>query len=180
MGPPELVVEQYLRHVEEEARVSRELRGIGNPTTGNLKLGENRYGTLEAEIDEVRIQSCNGPTSSITTGDALQVEIDYSVHDRNLVGIFGVSISDAKGQTVVDLLMRDERPIMGTDGDRGSLTLHIERLDLGAGHYSINVGIFSPDFQETYDYHWDNYPLEVSGPAAGHGCLVPPRRWIRG
>ena len=52
----------------------------------------------------------------------------------------------------------------------------IERLDLGHGDYWLNVGVFSSDWTECFDYAWQAVPFEVDGPTES-GPMVPPMRW---
>jgi hypothetical protein len=44
----------------------------------------------------------------------------------------------------------------------------------------IDVGLYSPDWETVYDYHWHVYTLHVSGPAGGKGALRPPHSWRLG
>jgi lipopolysaccharide transport system ATP-binding protein len=55
--------------------------------------------------------------------------------------------------------------------------LNIERLDIAAGEYLLDVGIYSADWNRTYDYHFGAYPLTVLGPEPGAGMMAPPLSW---
>ena len=67
---------------------------------------------------------------------------------------------------------------VGAGGLRVSLGL--ERLDLVPGDYLLDVGIHSPNWEYAYDFHWQAYPLRVTGRSAGEGMLRPAHRWEAG
>ena len=60
----------------------------------------------------------------------------------------------------------------------GRVNLTLERIDLAPGSYHVTVGLFSPDWQQVYDYHAEVYPLRVIGTRPTKGLLNPPVRWI--
>ena len=62
-----------------------------------------------------------------------------------------------------------------------TVRLNIDRLDLAAGSYTFDVGLYSEDWASTYDYHWRAYSLRVDGPPPGPSLplLAPPVRWAR-
>ena len=58
-----------------------------------------------------------------------------------------------------------------------SIALHIERLDLSAGNYHVNVGLYHPSWSHAYEYHWDVYPLTIEADVRTSGTVSPPRSW---
>jgi hypothetical protein len=57
--------------------------------------------------------------------------------------------------------------------------LTVDRLDLAAGEYAWDVGLYSADWSRTLDHHTQAYPLRVSGHHFGPGgpLLAPPMAW---
>ena len=73
----------------------------------------------------------------------------------------------------------------GVDGikvvlESGGAGFLFERLDLAAGEYVFDVGLYSGDWTRTYDYHFGAYPFSVIGRAAGAGMMAPPLSWSVG
>ena len=45
------------------------------------------------------------------------------------------------------------------------------------GEYAIDPGVYSGDWSHALDYHWQAYPLRVTGRAGGHGVTRPALAW---
>jgi lipopolysaccharide transport system ATP-binding protein len=58
-----------------------------------------------------------------------------------------------------------------------TIRLRIERLDLAAGDYFVDVGLHEQEWQYSYDNHIQAYPLRVTGTASGTSAFTPPLRW---
>ena len=54
--------------------------------------------------------------------------------------------------------------------------LTLDRLDLRAGEYKVDVGVYERNWEHVLDFHWAAYRFRVSGPA-GNGALAPPHSW---
>ena len=103
--------------------------------------------------------------------------MDYHTEQRVAGAVFVVSIAREDGTVCLDANTQTARvPVPDLRGD-GRVTLRIARLDLGAGRYHVNVGIFEGRWQHAYDYHTDVYPLTVEGTPAHKGVLTPPCEW---
>ncbi|MEZ4586202.1 MAG: hypothetical protein R2909_07365 [Gemmatimonadales bacterium] len=63
-------------------------------------------------------------------------------------------------------------PLAGT----GVVSCQIERVDLSAGRYFVDVGVYASDWSRAYDYHAKAYPLLVRG-GAPSAVLNPPQHW---
>jgi hypothetical protein len=120
-----------------------------------LRVNENRFGSLEMEITDVRLL----PNTQIKSGDSLSVEIEYLAPQHIDTPIFSVTISREDGQICFDT----NTEVMGVSllfiQGEGQIKLHLDRLDLNGGKYFIDVGIYEQTWAYAYDYHWHVYPL---------------------
>ncbi|NEV62208.1 ATP-binding cassette domain-containing protein [Thiorhodococcus minor] len=172
-GPPEMVTQRYREEMRQETKRRTPQRAPERSASGAmLEMEHNRFGSLEAEILEVRLHPCG----SLEPGEALRIEIGFRV-DRPLPSPrFNVSISRAAdGFICLDLSTghASEQALI----DNGTAVLSLQRLDLASGAYFVNVGIFRTDWRYAYDYHWHVYPLQITGGSAGEGVLAPPFAW---
>lgn len=180
-GPTQGVMDQYEALTEGRTYTpeARDMPEVASPSGGKLSLGVNRFGSQEVQITATRVLNDQGrPTRCILGGDGLIVEIEYHARrpapsPRASVGIYlpdGTACLDTN--TAISGL---ELPNLS---GRGALRLKIDRLDLAAGDYFINVGLYERDWDHTYDCHNLVYPLQVIGAAgSGKGALNPPHRW---
>ena len=88
-----------------------------------------------------------------------------------------VAIASATVRRADDLICLDTYTDVPAQPSDGRITLDIERLDLAAGEYVFDVGLYSADWTRTYDYHFGAYPFSVTGRAAGAGMMAPPLAW---
>jgi lipopolysaccharide transport system ATP-binding protein len=117
-------------------------------------------------------------TKAFRSGASLTVEIDFIAHQAVENAIFGVSAhTDADSLRCFDLSTEPDAYSIGELSGPGSISLHIDRLDLAAGRYRLDVGVYSSEWRP-YDYHWQAIPFAVHG-AIGGGPLGPPHRWHR-
>ncbi|MDZ7959635.1 MAG: ABC transporter ATP-binding protein [Aulosira sp. DedQUE10] len=177
-GEPEVVAGQYVAQMRSETQRRTPTRPPQMTKTGNeLRVNENRFGSLESEITDVRLV----PGSGINSGDSLTVEIYYLSPQFIESPIFSVSISQQDGQVCLDT----NTEIMGLNipgiQGQGKISLHITRLDLAQGKYFVNVGIYKSDWAYAYDYHWHVYSLQVQSSVSKNGIISPPCYWeLRG
>ncbi|MEO8285657.1 MAG: ABC transporter ATP-binding protein [Chloroflexota bacterium] len=178
-GPAEVVVGQYIagtaRETTRRTPISRAVQHT--PAGVALRVNENRFGSQELAIAEVRMLDAAGlPVTEIAAGDYLRVEIDYRA-DRSVEAgraeicpRFSVTITRGDGVVCFDTTGE-----AGAGG--GQVALGIARLDLRKGVYFVDVGTYTRDWSYAYDYHWHAYTLTVSGASGGKGVLDAPHRW---
>jgi lipopolysaccharide transport system ATP-binding protein len=182
-GNPATVVGQYL---DEQSAATRRRTPMEWPTlytrTGaELRVNENRFGSLELEITDVRLLDPAGvPATELERGDPLRVEIEYVSPQPVQAPIFGVTISREDGLICCDTSTAAASLIPPTVHGRGRITLYLERLDLEGGQYYVDVGVYEAGWAYAYDYHWHAYPLLIRAPGGHHGVLRPPHRWVIG
>ncbi len=136
-----------------------------------------RTGSGEVSITGVVLRGGSlDRTDRIAAGQGLSVAIDYDVNTAVSGVVFCVSAHTRDGQKCFDLSTTVTGAGTSAPVGPGSITLVIDRLDLAAGHYALDVGAFAADWSRAYDYRWHAYPLEVQGEASA-GPLTPPHRW---
>lgn len=179
-GEAQEVVSQYLAKMEAETRRRTPESNLVQPTPGgiDLKLNENRFGSQEMKIEAVSMCNSHGDVIRyLDSGEALTIAIDYSAPEPITAPIFGVTISREDGLVCWDGSTHGKLlPARDLQG-RGRVVLSIDRLDLAAGDYYIDVGIHHQDWAYAYDYHWHVYSLEIGAHTAQKGLLLPPHTW---
>jgi lipopolysaccharide transport system ATP-binding protein len=179
-GSPDMVVEQYLdgqgaetrRRTPAEGPMSRTRMGV------ELRVNENRFGSLEMTITDVRFFDRKGhATAELHHGEALRIDIDYLAPQPIRAPIIGVTISREDGLICCDTSTAAAGILLPTAQGHGRISLLIDRLDLEGGQYYADVGIYEADWTYAYDYHWHVYPLLIQAPAGHQGVLHPPYRW---
>ena len=182
-GEPGAILDQYVSEMTAEThrRTPTEEARHDNRTGRELRLNENRFGSLELEIINVRLlDAMGGPVSDFFSGNFLHVEIDYYSPNPIDSPIFGVSISREDGFVCYDTSTAAGGLSFPRVCGKGRVSLCLERLDLVKGEYYVDVGVYEQDWAYTYDYHWHVYPLSVISFSQEKGILAPPQRWAIG
>jgi len=150
----------------------------GLPARRESHPGLLRQGSGEVEIVEVLLlDRWGGETALIGPGGPLTVEIHFVAHERVDDAIFGVSArSERDGIHCLDVSTAADGHWVGPLLGPGAIRLHFERLDLTGGAYYLDVGVYEARWDRPYDYLYQAFPLEVSGPT-GPGAISPPHRW---
>lgn len=178
-GPADILVAQYLEEMSNETRRRTPAGGPARVTASGteLRLNENRYGSLEIEIDSVRLLDKHGMTADeLESGDALRVEVEYSAERPMSPAIVSITIRRDDGLLCYDTSTAAAALDLPDVSGRTRASLVLDRLDLNGGRYFVDVGIYESSWAYAYDYHWGVYPLIVSQPG-GQGVLRPPHRW---
>lgn len=173
-GGAEVVAGLYETEMREETLRRTPSKGPLRATGGIALIPrENRFGSFEMEIEAVALL----PGDRIRSGGAFAVKLDY--HARQLVRnpAFVVSITREDGSVCLDTNTQLGRVEVSDCLGKGSIRFEIDRLDLGAGLYFVDVGVFEAEWRHAYDYHWHVYPFTVDGATEHKGLLAPPVRW---
>ncbi len=177
-GEASRVVDEY-RNAMASATLAR-TPAIEADGGGTLELRRNRFGTQEMTIDAVRMLSVEGAElSELTSGRALRISLRLTARGGAINDpIVGVAIHRAAdGVVCYDTSTEASGLRLGTvEGELG-VELEFERLDLLPGDYLIDVGVYRPDWEFAYDFHWQAYPLKVVGSQSDKGVFRPPHRW---
>ncbi|MBW4654628.1 MAG: ABC transporter ATP-binding protein [Kaiparowitsia implicata GSE-PSE-MK54-09C] len=173
-GEPDVIAGQYVSEMRSHTQQLTPNRPPQLAASGlELQVNQNRFGSLEAEITAVQLN----PHATITSGDALAVDIEYQTEQSIPSPIFSVSISNEAGELCLDTNTLDLNGPTGMIQGTGKLVLNIERLDLAPGSYFVDVGIYEQSWSYAYDYHWRVYPLVVQAARPVKGVLAPPMQW---
>jgi lipopolysaccharide transport system ATP-binding protein len=139
-----------------------------------LRLGENRFGSLEMEVTRAILR----PAGTLAAGTPLEVEIQYHADHAMISPVFVVSISRPDGTVCLDVNTEVARVALDAVKGGGGIRLVIDRIDLVPGDYFVDVGVFASDWSHAYDYHWHVYRLTVTGGNRNKGILAPPCHWL--
>ncbi|MEG4407907.1 Wzt carbohydrate-binding domain-containing protein [Microcoleus sp. MON2_D5] len=173
-GEPEVVVGQYLSEMRPPTEKRTPILPPEVTRTGlQLRINDNRFGSLEVEITDVKVL----PDDEINSGDPITVEIHYSVPKPISAAIFGVTISREDGQSCFETNTNQMGRLLPLAEGKGTIRLHVDRLDLGNGQYYVNAGVYEKNLAYAYDYHWHTYPLYVRSTVNQKTILCPPYRW---
>ncbi len=180
-GEVDVVVGQYLAEMlsETQRRTPSHHPHLRTTSGRELRVNQNRFGSLEMEIRRVCLQDNRGNlVTHIDSGDPLWVRIDYCGASSVASPILGVTITREDGFVCYDTSTQVADVQPGSVDRCGQISLHLERLDLAQGIYYVDVGIYHHDWADAYDYHWQVYPLEIRANGGGKGILHPPHRWV--
>ena len=173
-GEPEVVAGQYLSEMRSETDKRTPMRPPEVTSTGSeLRVNENRFGSLEVEITDVKVL----PDDEVDSGDAITIEINYTVPKAISAAIFGMTISREDGQSCFETNTNQMGRFIPLAEGKGKIRLHVDRLDLGNGQYYINAGVYEKSWAYAYDYHWHVYPLYVRSTINQKTILCPPYHW---
>jgi lipopolysaccharide transport system ATP-binding protein len=179
-GPTDVVVGQYVAEMAEETK-RRTLASQPPRLTASgveLRVNENRFGSLEMEITDVQLLDEVGiPTLSLKSGRSLQVRIQFMAHQIIDAPIFGVTLRQEDDSICFESNISVSDLDVQTLEGQGEIVLKLDRLDLNGGVYNVDVGVYERDWAYAYDYHWHTYTLTVLPAAQSKGALLPPYRW---
>jgi lipopolysaccharide transport system ATP-binding protein len=179
-GAAETVVNQYMAEMTGETRRRTPViwPALRTSTGAELRVKENRFGSMELEISSVQLLDCHGMVvTELDSGRPLCVEIDYHAPQPICAPIFGVTVTREDNLVCYDTTTESARLTLPTVHGQGRLTLFLERLDLIGGLYYFDVGAYEPNWSYAYDYHWHVYPLIICSAGREKGVLRPPHRW---
>lgn len=141
------------------------------------KAVEGRWGSRAVEIIGVEFVGPSGQAGHVFPAGApmeirLQVQASKPVTDL----VVGVGIFNADGVCCYGTNTDIEGAVSGAIDGRGEVRFSIDRLDLVAGTYKIDVAVHRKD-GVPYDYHRLLHTLRVTAPVAETGIFSPPHRW---
>lgn len=169
----------YLNQLPETRRRTPTQHPASDTSTNTqLRLNENRFGSLELEITAVKLLDEEGNAiAQLDSGASLRVEIEYLTPQSLPSPIFSVTISREDGLVLCDTNTTEAGISLSHLQERGRITLCLDRLDLSSGQYFVDVGVYEQNWAYAYDYHWHVYPLEIRSTANAKSILSPPRHW---
>jgi lipopolysaccharide transport system ATP-binding protein len=164
-GPPDEVTAAYRRSLQPA--VAEATFGAG---------GFLRQGNRHVEITGVRIGISPDSGSALVTRQAMTVDFDLAPSAPLDDVAVSISATNSEGVVCFDMSSVLDAISLGPLETQQSVRLELHRLDLAPGEYSLEIGVYSPDYSVAYDVHSGAYSFEVVGPRA-KGILNPPRTW---
>jgi lipopolysaccharide transport system ATP-binding protein len=134
-GPADAVVDAY----EEAARQAVIAATPPDDGAGPLRLRQDRVGTQEATLEDVEVRAG---------------EVVARVAPR------GVPLVDPVLQVAVGELAVSHH--LGIVEDPVTVRVALDTIALPPGEHAVDVGLYSADWETTYDYHWHAYTLRVT------------------
>jgi lipopolysaccharide transport system ATP-binding protein len=182
-GPADTVVDEYVSEmtVETRRRTPAAQQVLYAPNGTELKVNQNRFGSMELQIVAVRLlNSADSPVTELESGQPLRVELECQASQPIVAPIVGVTITREDGIVCYDTSTESAGITLPTIQGRERVTLQFDRLDLNGGEYYIDVGAYEREWAYAYDYHWHVYPLLVNPVGGEKGVLRPPHHWVVG
>ena len=169
-GAPEMVIQQYLESLQENAH-----QPLFQKEMDTLRLGNQTV-----EITAVRL--LNQHQHSITdfaTGDSVTIEINYMAHKRVDEPEFGLAIYREDGVQVNGPNNQFAGTPIGPIEGAGKVCYHIPALPLLPGNYLISAAVHNARYMLTYDHRVKEYPFQVnsSGTREIYGLVEIPATW---
>lgn len=173
-GDPELVVEAYLRSVQQERHVGRNDSGVTH-----REAEERRQGSGEIEITEViTCDQDRQPRFVFKHEDELVIQIKYNVKTVLPDQGFGVKIISKDGSFVHGTNTFLNGMFVRVDRGAGMIELRYPRLPLGAGSYWLTVGATaSNDWSAPYDLRDRVRSFEVISARQDSGLVYLDHQW---
>jgi ABC-type polysaccharide/polyol phosphate transport system ATPase subunit len=177
-GDPKRVVDAYLTHVA--AGENRELPGAiaaeplsAAPTDG----AAGRWGSREAEIESVELVQGDGMAGHVfESGQPMRIRVGVRASRPLHDFVFGIAIFTADGVCCYGTNTHIEGCAPREWSGRGTVTVEIDRLDLVAGAYKLDVAVHRQD-GVPYDYHRLLYSFRVASSLKDTGIYRPRHRW---
>jgi lipopolysaccharide transport system ATP-binding protein len=179
-GNPNEVVDRYFALILNETK--RRTPSTVNPTVTEcgkeLRINENRFGSLEVEIRKVVLKNSVGlPLGDICCGESLTVEIDYLANNTIKCPIFVVDITDESGRVYCSMNSFSKQITLSVIEGASKIALYVDRLDLNAGKYYVDVSIYETNWRYAYDSHYHVYSFLITATNNIAGIISPPHRW---
>jgi lipopolysaccharide transport system ATP-binding protein len=174
-GEPSVVTGQYVSEMRSQTQKRTPSCPPAITQSGTiLKVNENRFGSLEAEITDVQLS----PSNEINSGDPLQITIAFNATQTIHRPIFSISLSKKEtGEICFDSNTKITNTFIEKIEGNGIINMQLDRIDLLNGEYFINIGIYEQNWSYAYDYHWHAYSLFIRKRACTTGMLDPPHHW---
>ncbi len=178
-GEAEEVVDKYREAMHTETFDRTPEPDDDETPAGGLVLQENRFGSQELTIEEVRL---GGATpGSVELEESLSVSLllrrDGSAITAPIVGV-SIHRVDEADVLCCEASTDMDGVVLGDISGELLVEFHWEDVELVPGEYLVDVGVYRYDWSFAYDYHWHVYPLKVLGEDRSKAVFRPrSRRW---
>lgn len=178
-GTPDEVLQRYEQITTQETELLTPQHGEASHTPQGvlLELRRNRFGTQEASIEVVRLLGAfDLEHPAVPSGSPLRVEVVASIPEH----LQPAAISLKLVRQADGLVCLDSSTTATAGSGQVTMRADIERLDLTPALYSFDVGLYSADWDRTYDFHKAAYDLQVTGGGPSSAVWAPPVSWMAG
>lgn len=174
-GDPKRVVDAYLLEV---AAGENDAAPTTMPAPQGAAADAGRWGSREAEIEQVELLRSDGqPASVFESGQPMRIRVRVRASRPLEDFVFGIGIFTADGVSCFGTNTLIEGGVPREFSGPGEFGVDIDRLDLVAGAYRLDVAIHRQD-GVPYDYHRLLYSFRVSSPLKDTGIYRPRHRWL--
>lgn len=143
----------------------------------SLPLQPQRWGSREIEIVSVEVFGPDGsPKRVLHTDEAVKISFHYRINAPVHDVVFGIGINRSDGLVVSGTNTHIERVQLPELKREGVLTLHIARLGLLEGAFSLDCAVHREDGYP-FDYHKDLVHFTVRSPYPRVGVAFPAIEW---
>ena len=138
----------------------------------------NRWGSQEVTIVAVQMLDAAGEERYVyRSGEQARVVLRYRVHSQVEEPVFGIAILCGDGLWCYGSNTDIEEITLPPLGEEGTVEIFLERLDLIAGTYCIDVAVHARNGYP-YDYHHQLYSFTVKSELRDIGVFRIPHRWV--
>ena len=140
------------------------------------RAAEGRWGSGPARIHRVTMERDGHEAHLFESGDRMTIRLSYSTPVPLRDFVFGISIFNTEGVCCYGTNTDIERFVpLELSGD-GEVAFTIDRLDLVAGTYKLDVAVHSVAGLQ-YDYHRLLYTFRVKSALHDTGIFRPRHEW---
>ncbi len=142
-----------------------------------FKVPEGRWGSREVEITAVQLCRGDGtPAHVFPSGEPMMIRMTLASPREVTDFAIGIGLFDDHGTCCYGTNTHIEGGTPDTLNGVAQVDFLIERLDLVAGGYKLDVAVHRTD-GVPYDYHRQLYTFRVSSGLADVGIYRPAHRW---
>jgi ABC-type polysaccharide/polyol phosphate transport system ATPase subunit len=176
-GDPKRVVDAYLLEVaNSENQPHPDAVSEPIPTLSGTD-GSGRWGSRDAEIERVELAGADGRSAHVfESGQPMRIRVHVRAPQPVQDVVFGVGIFTADGVCCFGTNTHIEDGVPRALNGTGVFTVDIDRLDLVAGAYKLDVAVHRQD-GVAYDYHRFLYSFRVTSPVKAAGIYRPQHEW---
>jgi lipopolysaccharide transport system ATP-binding protein len=159
---PETAINHYHDLMRQRTERKRQELGVIKKITPTVSANQNRSGTGEATIEAVNFYTLQKePLDTVVDGQGVIIELSY--HAQELLPDMALTFGIYSHTNVqcFEASIPSVKSLLGSFPGQGSLCCRLEALPLLPGRYYLNVGLFPPDWNYIYDYHWQMHPLDI-------------------
>ncbi len=179
-GKPRSVIDMYHEGMlagEAKAAIAAPHRIEEDMQEAAAAATPSRWGSQEMEIVSVRMRDASGRERYVyRSGEQTRVAIRYKVHRHVEEPVFGIAIIRGDGLWCYGTNTCIEGIPMPSLGAEGTVEILLERMDLIAGTYYLDIAVHGRD-GSPYDYHHWLYSFMVKSELGDVGVFRIPHQW---